>query len=411
MKILFLTYDGLSDPLGQSQVLTYMVGLANKGYEVTIISTEKKSARHTVEGIRELLKKNKITWHSISYTKNPPVLSTLYDCINLLFLARKVCKQQKFDIAHCRSYIPSLIGIHLKKYFGLKFIFDMRGFYADERIDGRIWKQSSFIYRILYKFFKRQEERFLARADYTICLTDRAKTEIHGWKIIPNQPIPIKVIPCCANTSHFNPQRITAEEKSALRKKLMIDESDFLLMYTGAIGTWYMLDEMFDFFKRLLLKSKAKFLFITYDDPENILRVARRKNVDENLIRIVKAQHTQVPSMLSISDLSIFFIRPLYSKMASSPAKQGEIMSMGIPIICNSNIGDSDRIIREAHGGMIIRSFSTEDYDFVVDQIPQLLMNPKEKIRETAIHYFSLEQGVQNYSDVYQLLAGPGNQS
>ncbi len=92
--------------------------------------------------------------------------------------------------------------------------------------------------------------------------------------------------------------------------------------------------------------------------------------------------------------------------MASSPAKQGEIMSMGIPIICNSNIGDSDRIIHEADGGMIIRSFNNEDFDYVVSQIPELLLKSKDKIRETAKHYFSLEQGVRHYSEVYELLAG-----
>jgi len=404
MKILFLTYDGLSDPLGQSQVLTYMVGLANQGYQVTIVSTEKESAKNSVEGIRELLKKNNIAWHSIGYSKNPPVISTLYDCIKLLFLSRRLCKKETFDIVHCRSYIPALIGIHLKKYFKLKFIFDMRGFYADERIDGRIWKQKNPIYRILYHFFKRQETRFLANADYTICLTERAKKEIWSWKIIPGQPIPIRVIPCCANTNYFNPNIISQVEKNKFRAKLNIESSDFLLMYMGAIGTWYMLDEMFDFFKRLIEKQTAKFLFITYDDPENILRVARRKKISEDLIRIVKAGHDEVPALLSICDMSIFFIRPLYSKMASSPAKQGEIMSMGIPIICNSNIGDSDRIIREADGGLIVRSFTDDDYDFVVSQVPELLRRSKDKIRETALHYFSLEKGVKNYNEVYQSL-------
>jgi len=175
-------------------------------------------------------------------------------------------------------------------------------------------------------------------------------------------------------------------------------------MYSGAIGTWYMLDEMFDFFKRLLLKSNAKFLFITYDEPENILRVARQKKIDENLIRIVRAKHSEVASLLSICDISVFFIKPLYSKIASSPAKQGEIMSMGIPIITNTNIGDSDSIIEEAEGGMIIRSFTDGDYDYVVANIPELLLKSKEKIRNTALHYFSLERGVQNYHEVYQEL-------
>lgn len=404
MRILFITYDGLSDPLGQSQVLTYMIGLANQGYKITIISTEKKSVLGSHPGIGQLLEKNNIMWYSISYTKKPQVLSTLYDCARLLLLARKLTRHKQFDIVHCRSYIPSLIGLFLKKRYGLKFIFDMRGFYADERIDGRIWKQRSILYRFLYRFFKSEERKFLANADYTICLTDRAKTEILGWSIIPGQPIPIKVIPCCTDLKSFDPVSISDADKVKLREKVGIKESDFVLMYMGAIGTWYMLDEMFDFFKRLLLVRPALFMFITYDDPENILKIARKKNIDESLIKIIKAIHNEVPALLSISNLAIFFIRPLYSKMASSPAKQGEIMSMGIPIICNSNIGDSDRIIREADGGLIIRSFNDEDYDYVVSRIPELLHKPKHSIRETAKQYFSLDQGVLKYSEVYESL-------
>ena len=39
----------------------------------------------------------------------------------------------------------------LKKLFGIKFIFDMRGFWADERIDGEIWKNDSAIFKATKK--------------------------------------------------------------------------------------------------------------------------------------------------------------------------------------------------------------------------------------------------------------------
>ena len=41
-KVLYITYDGMTDPLGQSQVLPYLVGLSEKGYKFTILSFEKK---------------------------------------------------------------------------------------------------------------------------------------------------------------------------------------------------------------------------------------------------------------------------------------------------------------------------------------------------------------------------------
>ena len=41
-QILYITYDGLTDPLGQSQVLPYIVALSAAGYKFTIVSFEKK---------------------------------------------------------------------------------------------------------------------------------------------------------------------------------------------------------------------------------------------------------------------------------------------------------------------------------------------------------------------------------
>ena len=41
-KVLYITYDGLTDPLGQSQVLPYLFWLSKKGYHFTVLSFEKK---------------------------------------------------------------------------------------------------------------------------------------------------------------------------------------------------------------------------------------------------------------------------------------------------------------------------------------------------------------------------------
>ncbi|MCX6291831.1 MAG: glycosyltransferase [Bacteroidetes bacterium] len=405
MKILFLTYDGLSDPLGQSQILPYFLGLARYGHEITIVSSEKKQNEMLIESIREELNRNQIRWINIMYTKSPPILSSIYDILKMKRICDRLCRSIPFDLVHCRSSITSLIGLHLKKKWGLRFIFDMRGFYADERIDGGMWNQENIIYKIIYRYFKKKETAFLSKADYTICLTENAKQEIHSWKSIPNQPIPIKVIPCCADSDLFNAKNIPDETRERFRMELHLDKDDFVLSYIGALGTWYMPDEMLDFFKRLLIrKPGAKFLFITHEDPKLILGKAGAKHIPPEKIIIYKAKHNDVPALLSLSQVSIFFIKPLYSKKASSPVKQGEIMSMGIPIICNSNVGDTDKIIRTSESGSIVRNFANDDYDFVVEELPRLLALPKDKIRNSAIAYFSLQRGIEKYNDAYNSL-------
>ena len=44
MKTLYLSYDGLTDPLGQSQVLPYIMGLGDKGFRFAIITFKIRKA-------------------------------------------------------------------------------------------------------------------------------------------------------------------------------------------------------------------------------------------------------------------------------------------------------------------------------------------------------------------------------
>ena len=79
-------------------------------------------------------------------------------------------------------------------------------------------------------------------------------------------------------------------------------------------------------------------------------------------------------------------------------------MGMGIPIITNSGIGDSDRIISDSKAGMIINDFSNKEYLRIIDQMDALLKTDKTMIKTAAENYFSLEKGVQLYADVYRKL-------
>ena len=248
-RVLYLSYTGMTDPLGQSQVLAYLHQLTvSKGYLFTLISFEKEAAyRQHSSRIREFCKKYEIAWHPLRYTKRPPVLSTFIDIWRMRKLAIKLTGTFQFDIVHCRSYIPSLVGLRLKKNERIPFLFDMRGFWADERLDGNIWKKSNPIFNGIYKYFKRKEKQFLKSADHIVSLTQNAKEEILSWKITHDQ-LPITVIPCCADTDQFNPAIISVLAKESLRHELNISKEAPVISYIGSLGTWYMLEEMLDFF-------------------------------------------------------------------------------------------------------------------------------------------------------------------
>ncbi|HMY22552.1 MAG TPA: glycosyltransferase [Chitinophagales bacterium] len=398
---LYISYDGMTDPLGQSQVIPYLIGLTKNGYHISLISCEKAENFALYQSkIATLLSENNIQWHPISYTKKPPILSTLYDVFRIKKLATQLHHKHHFSIIHCRSYIAALVGLQLKKKLGLKFIFDMRGFWANERVDGNIWHLNNPIYKLVFNYFKKKEIEFLENADYTISLTHNAKEEILSWKNIKNNPIKIEVIPCCVDLQLFNKTQIQQEKLYTLQNELQIRQGDYVLLYLGSIGTWYMLDEMMEFFSVLKQKKEhAKFLFVTKEEHVRIKQTAAKYRVEDAII-IRPGIREEIPYLIALCQLSIFFILPSYSKKASSPTKQGELMAMGIPIVCNTNVGDTDKVVIDFKSGILVNAFTQAEYINAIEQIDNKF--DTAQIIKGAHDYFSLEKGVEKYVSVYK---------
>ena len=400
-KVVFLSYDGITDPLGQSQILPYLFAIScKKNYKINIVSFEKiKNHLQNKEVILNKLENHNIDWTPLKYTKYPPIFSTLWDIYKLKRAVKKL-KNKGVDLIHCRSYITSLVALRFKKKYNTPFIFDMRGFYPDERVDGKIWSLDNFIYKKIYNYFKSKEKEFLQFSDYTISLTTNGKKEIVSWNL-PNQS-KIKVIPCCTDENLFQKKNI-----QNVRSELGFNKEDFIISYVGSIGTWYMLDEMLDFFNCLQMKKpNAKFFFITKDDPQLILEKVKSKKIDVSSIKIQPSSREMMPSYIGVSNFSIFFILPVFSKKASSPTKMGEIMNLGIPIICNSGVGDVDEIMGKSMPELLVKDFSNKEYDRVIDLITNNYKPNQKNIVETSHGYYSLEKGVEKYKEVYKEILG-----
>jgi len=397
-NVLYLSYDGMTDPLGQSQVLPYIIGLSKKGFKFHLVSFEKPNRfKQNRKVIERICSENEIEWHPLMYTKRPPLLSTIWDVRKMKRKSKKIHKKYQLDMVHCRSYISAMVALSFKKKYRIPFLFDMRGFWADERVDGKIWNLNNPIYKIVYQFFKKKEVEFLVMSDHIISLTSAGKAEISTWNVLNNSDDKIQVIPCCVDTEKFRHDVVTEIEKQKIRSNLDIHENQYVLGYVGSIGTWYMLEEMLIFFKRFTKnKEKPLFLFVTKESPDLIRNTAQKLGVDSNRIKIVSALHHEMPSYMSLFTCAIFFILPAYSKKASSPTKQGELMSMGIPIICNDGVGDTADLIRKYNAGSVIPSEEILTYD-----ISESNFDRNQSI-EGAKSYFGLQNGVNAYFTVYK---------
>lgn len=398
---LYITFDGLSDPLGQSQILPYLRGIAPAGYHIHILSCEKKTRiRDGEAGIRAQIGNLPVTWHYILYDEAGGMLSRLLYIRKLHQLSRRIHREKQIHLTHCRSYLAALIGFGLKREYGIPFIFDMRGFWADERIDGNIWKKNNLLHKLFFRYFKDKEKQFIRQADAIVSLTRKAIPELTRQYPLAGLSEKISVIPCCTDTRHFDPEHVQATGLPA-----GISPGDHLLIYTGSVGTWYYTREMIDCILAWKERIPAIRLLILTKDQDALQTILSAYTPEQRaVVHSGSCAYHEVASYLALARAAIFFIKPSYSKMASSPTKMAECWAMDLPIITNTGIGDNDLFFGTYQGGVLINDFSRQDYLRACEAYLSLSA-PAGFYRQIALDHFDTQSAILEYTAIYQRLA------
>ncbi len=399
--VLYLSYDGMTDPLGYSQVISYLKKIAEQQVRFTLISFEKPARwQQHGETLHQELAAYPIRWIPLVYHKSPPILSTLYDLWRLRQLAKRVQQEDAADIVHCRGYLTAIIGHWLQKKAGVRFLFDMRAFFADERRESGQWRANHPLYSRVYGYFKRKEKEFLSDADAVVSLTHKGKSVLETW----GTHAPIHVIPCAADLNHFSPNHVSEVQRNNLKTKLSISDQ-FVLTYVGSLGR-YLPEAMMLFFRQLRLQQpSAVFLLLTQESPRIIVELAARHGIPQSALRIQSVERSEMPTYLSLANWGIFFASTGLGKTLYSPVKMGELLAMGIPLICNQGLGDADTFIETFQVGYTLTDFSPESMQVTVRHMLQNPPNP-ENMLKAAKTIFQLEEGAAKYKAIYTQLKG-----
>ena len=402
--MLFISYNGMLDPLGQSQVLPYLRELSKHGVKFWLLSFERDSA-FTAEGqarceeLRRELSRDSIDWTWLRYHQTPSLPATAYDVMRGIQVAGKLVREHQIELAHARSHIPATIALNLKKRFGTRMVFDVRGLLADEYADAGHWRVGSTPFRIT----KTMERRAFAAADGVVTLTERIWPLIRDWPGLDGRDVVHEVIPCCTDLDLFS---FNAEARSRIRSELGLRER-FTIVYSGSIDGWYLTENMADFFAHLLKhKRDAHLLWLTPSRHERVREIMRARNISEENYSIRAARTQEVPAYLSAADAGMAFIKSCFSKLASSPTKYGEYLGCGLPLIVNSGIGDSDALITEENAGVLIRDFTEHEFDRAVSELDLTTRDAdatRKKSRSIASKLFDVRTvGVERYARLYE---------
>ncbi|MBY0425267.1 MAG: glycosyltransferase, partial [Cytophagales bacterium] len=207
----------MTEPLGQSQVLSYLKRISSQNFKFTIISFEKsglfEERRHEIE---KICKANNIEWLPLKYRSSPPILGIIFGLFQAWNCLSKLNKGKKIDIIHCRGNITPLLGLLSKEWWNVPFIFDMRGWGADEKIESGHWRK--WYYLPVYHFFKRMETQYFKRSNKIVSLTYAGRKEIvdRGYALESK----VGVIPTCVDFGIF--KEFDPKIRSKIRGSLAI---------------------------------------------------------------------------------------------------------------------------------------------------------------------------------------------
>ena len=402
-RVLFISYNGMLDPLGQSQVIPYLRELAKRGVRFTLLSFERPKA-FTPEGVaqceqlRQKLETQGIEWHWLPYHQRPSVPATIYDVLAGIRKAGELVKRNGIEMVHARGHIPATIALGLKKRFGTKMIFDVRGLMAEEYVDAEHWREGGIPYRIT----KATERRILAATDAVVTLTERIWPIIREWEGLRGRKVHHQVIPCCVDLSLF---KFSEEERARRRAELGLGDR-LTLVYSGSLDGWYLTEKMVDFFVAVLKsRSDAHLLWLTTGSHDRVRELMRSRDVEPGNFSVLSIPSSSVPSYLAAADAGMAFIKRCVSKIASSPTKNGEYLACGLPLIINAGVGDSDALINDWKAGVLIEKFTDEEYAEAGRSIEAMVSQPevRESARSVAERLFDLNAiGAERYASLYE---------
>jgi glycosyltransferase involved in cell wall biosynthesis len=403
-KVLFISYNGMLDPLGQSQVIPYLKELSKLRVRFTLLSYERDHAydqagRQRCDALRAELFESGIDWHWLRYHQRPSLPATAFDVAAGVRFAGRLIRRNQIEMVHARSHIPALIALRLKKRLGIRMIFDVRGLMAEEYIDAGHWRSNSAAARMT----KKMEARALSVSEGVVTLTDALWEEMQGWPSLKSRAVAHETIPCCIDLESF---RFDEAARISRRAELGVDRR-FVLVYGGSIGGWYMTNQMATFFAGLKRKIPgAFFLWLTQGDRSIVDNAMTKVGLPAEDYAVRSVAPAEVPSWLSASDAGVAFYRPGTSRLGTSPVKVNEYLACGLPVVVNAGIGDSDAVITREKIGALVRDFSDEEYERAADTLADFAECPeqtRQRTRAVAEKLFDVRRtGVERYARLYE---------
>jgi len=385
VRAILATYDGVLSGPGRSQTVPYARGLADRGHAMMLISYELPERLADTDLVAEVERElGDVPWTRLTWRRSAPG-----DLVAGMRTLRRAARDHRADLIHARGYVPALMA----RLLHLPYVFDMRGFWPDERADGGLWKRGGAGHRT----WKRIERSLCKHAASVVVLSKRGRDELRRLGLVP-EPRPVHVVPTCTDLVRFrvvpDEDRVPQARGSAPRWVIL-----------GGTSTWYLPEAMLDLGARALARDDAAVLHVlTQDDPEPIVAELARRGVPTERAVVCAVPHADVPRWISGATAGIALLRDAPSKVASCPTKLGEFLACGVPLIVSGRCGDVDELLAAERVGISVADVTADALEDGLDRMAELHGDPAltARCRGVAERRFAVAVALDVYEQAYR---------
>ena len=384
---LYFTYDGLLDPLGQSQILPYIYNLNSKGYKFIIISYEKYSKNEkNFKSLYKKLRKNGIQWKPLRFRKWK--LHFFVRIILGILFTKIIIFKNKINLVHLRGGLSGLI--YFFSFSKINYLYDLRAFWG-QWADGGRTKYGSLIYKLLIKL----EKNLIKKASGIIVLDKSGENYIRKNFDIK---VPLITIPTSTNIKKYK-----------IKDRFSRDKLKFVYLGGGKHPPYRIKDAVL-FIKNLLGKNiDCEIDFINKNDRDIIKKIALENNLPKANYSIFSINnHKGIFKVLPKYDVGLIFLDLGKWISMSSPTKIGEYLASGLIVIGNKGIEVLDRLANESNCVEIIEINPNINFydESKIRKLCRKMKDPslRSNARQLAEKYYSLEKAkkiTNSYTNYY----------
>jgi hypothetical protein len=362
--VTYLSVDSIQEGVGSSQITPLILGLAEKGKAVCLITFEKIKPP---KELLEMFSNAGVVWVVKEFGR-PGAIGGL---ARFNILRRCVPKSA---VLHGRSDIATAAAI--LSGIDAPVLWDVRSLWSDQRllIGTPGWNS-------LTAKAARALEDLAARKSIAMTTLTAAVVPIlqQRHKRIPSIR---DVIPTCVQTSKFLPSPMP--------------QGQITCLLSGTFNNYYDVARMKQVLDEIRKSMKLKVIWARADEsPTEYL------GVGEDLI--ISAKHSEMPRLVQESHFGIAICKQdnLDSLAAAVPTKIGEFLASGRPVVVSNGIGDLDQMLASTKTGVIVNQSDT--LETISSQIRCLIDDPMtpDRCRALAVQHFDMEKSVDRYLEIY----------